>query len=198
MPTQADEIARLLAEHHSGDRAAFDRLFALLYDDLRRIAHRHLRRQPTGHTLSTTALVHEAYLNLAERAGGGMRDRARFFGLASRVMRHVLVDYARRRGAVKRGSGWVRVALQEDTAVVEDRGAELLALDEVLTRLEERDPRLARLVECRYFGGMTTEETAAALDVSVRTAERDWTRAKAYLFSALGPGSAGRTEAPGA
>lgn len=183
MGESGDRVTLLLQEAARGDRESLDALVPLVYDDLRRIAHRRLRSQPRAQTLDTTELVHEAYLRLVDQTRTGWRDRAHFFALASRIIRHVLIDYTRRKTAAKRGGpGQVRVPLQEGMAAVEPRFEDLLALDEALTALEEHDERMARVVECRFFGGMTVEESAAALDVSPRTVERDWTRARTYLY----------------
>lgn len=179
------EITRLLDECGSGNRDAFERLIPLVYDDLRRIAHRRLRTERSGHTLNTTAVVHEAYLRLAETPESTWKDRAHFFAVCARIIRHVLVDYARRRGAAKRGGDTVCVPLREELAGRSPRISTLLSLEEALTSLERHDERMARVVECRYFGGLTVEETAEALGASRRTVERDWTRAKAYLYRAL-------------
>lgn len=179
------QVTRLLTECAEGDRDAFDRLIPLVYDDLRRIAHRRLALERVGHTLSTTAVVHEAYLQLVNQATATWRDRAHFFAVAARVIRHVLVDYARARDAEKRGGGALRIPLREDLDGREPDTVELLALEEALTKLARRDPRLEKVVECRFFGGMTMKDTAEAVGVSLRTAERDWTRAKAYLFRLL-------------
>lgn len=157
-----------------------------MYDDLRRIAHRRLQSERTGITLDTTAVVHEAYLALVEQATATWNDRAHFFAVAARVIRHVLIDHARRRGALKRGGANVRVPLRDDLVPAEELPQiDLVALDLALTELGQHDSRLERVVECRFFGGMTVQETAAALDASVRTVERDWTRARAYLYQAL-------------
>lgn len=182
------DLPRLVEQWNSGDQAAFDRLVGLLYDDLRRIAHSHLQRERSDHTLTTTALVHEAYVQMAARTGPSWRGRARFFALVSRVMRHVLVDYARRRRAAKRGGADVRVPLTADIAAVESETFEVLAVDEALDRLAARHERLGQIVECRFFGGMSEEEIADALGVSARTVERDWKRARAYLYSMLAAG----------
>lgn len=178
-------VTRLLAGCAEGDRAAFDRLIPLVYDDLRSIAHRRLAMERAGHTLSTTAVVHEAYLKLVNQATATWRDRVHFFAVAARVIRHVLVDYARAKGAQKRGGGALRIPLREDLDGHEPDTVELLTLEDALTKLGRRDPRLEQVVECRFFGGMTMEDTAEAVGVSLRTAERDWTRAKAYLFRLL-------------
>lgn len=176
----------LLESLEEGDSAAFDRLVPLLYDDLRRMARRqraHEGRQPT---FQTTELVHEAYLRLADDPRVTERGRAYFMGAAARAMRRVLIDAARRRGADKRGGGAVRVTLSGDVASVDAYADELLDLDRALEALEEESPRLARTVECRFFGGMTVAETAEALEVSPRTVKGDWALARAWLFDALG------------
>lgn len=178
------EITRLLRATERGEEGAFDRLVPLIYDDLREIAHRRMRGEAEGHTLNTTAVVHEAYVHLA-KGSAAWNDRAHFFAVASRVMRHVLIDHARASRAGKRGGDAVSVSLQESDAVIQPRDLDLLALDDALTALGEKDPRLMRVVECRYFGGMTMDETAEALGLSVRTAARDWRRARAYLYEQL-------------
>jgi RNA polymerase sigma factor (TIGR02999 family) len=186
--TPTAEVDSLLDACAAGSEGAFERLFALLYPDLRRLAHRHLRSQRGHHTLNTTALVHEAYLKLASWSGDGWERRAHFLAFTSRAMRHILVDHARRRAARKRGSGRIDVTLQTGLAVGgEERTLDLLALDEALDRLAERDPRLARVVECRFFAGLSADETAGALQTSLRTVERDWTRARTYLYHLLRP-----------
>jgi RNA polymerase sigma-70 factor, ECF subfamily len=180
-------IEMLLEACRTGDASALDRLFHLLYDELRIIAHRHLRslHGDGACTLNTTALVHESYLKLAGGAPVRGSGRAQFFAVASRAMRSILVDYARRGAAAKRGGDLVRVTLQEGMAAGDARAADLLAVDAALTRLAENLPRLAQVIECRFFGGMTVAETAEALDISPRTVERDWTRARAYLATIL-------------
>lgn len=175
----------LLQQSANGDREAFDRLIPLVYGDLKGIARRRLRDERDEHTLDTTDIVHEAYLQLVPQATATWQDRVHFFAVAARVIRHVLIDYARHRGAEKRGGSAIKVPLREDLQGEGERTVELLALDEALESLSEKDPRLRDVVECRFFAGMTMKETAEALDVSKRTAERDWTRARTYLYRAL-------------
>jgi RNA polymerase sigma factor (TIGR02999 family) len=193
--SESQRIQGLLDRCRRGDRSALDTLYELLYDELRVVARRHLREwgDGAGETLNTTALVHESYLKVA---GGGLprgRERAQFFAVASQAMRSVLVDCARRRMAAKRGGGEIRVTLHEGTLAVGEAEADLLVLDDALERLERKLPRLARVVECRFFGGMSAREISDALDVSVRTVERDWTRARAYLMTLLEGGADGET-----
>lgn len=180
------EITLLLQRSTGGDRDAFHELIPLVYSDLKGIARRRLSGERSGHTLSATAIVHEAFLNLVPQADATWRDRAHFFAVAARVIRHVLIDHARHRGAEKRGGSRIRVPLREDL----DGGkqvptVDLLALDAALEALAERDPKLRDVVECRFFAGLTMEETAEAMGVSKRTAERIWTRARTYLYQAL-------------
>jgi RNA polymerase sigma factor (TIGR02999 family) len=183
MSSSRDHVTALIVDHDPRQDAVFEQLLPLVYDDLRRIAQNQLRRERSGHTLSPTALVHESYLNLVNRSDCSWNDRAHFFAVAARAMRHVLIDYARKRGAQKRGGDRHRVTL--DDRMVDEQAADLLALDDALDQLAERDPRMVSVVECRFFGGMTLDETAEALDVSVRTVQRDWVRAKAYLHQML-------------
>ena len=178
-------ITALLGECSDGDRKAFDRLISLVYDDLRAIAHRRLAEERPDHTLNTEALVHEAYLRLADQATATWQHRAHFFALSATVIRRILVDHARAAGAAKRGGDAVKVPLRDDLDGEEPRTVELLALDEALETLGRRDERLRRVVECRFFAGMTMGDTAEAMGVSLRTAERDWTRARAYLYETL-------------
>jgi len=192
-PTDPRAITLLLEQCRGGDQGAFEQLIELVYSDLRRIAHRQLQRERSDHTLDTTALVHEAYLKLVPRTDASWSDRAHFFAVASRVIRHVLIDYARRRRADKRHGG-VRIPLREDTAATPPRDVDLLVLEAALARLAHLDPRMEKIVECRFFGGMTVKETAEALDVSTSTVDRDWARARTYLYRDLVDGF----EAPGA
>lgn len=191
MASPDHEITRLLQQWSDGSSDAFDRLVGVVYEDLSRIAHRQLGGERPGHTLNTQALVHESYVNLADRPGDSWRNRAQFFAVASRAMRRILIDHARRRRAQRRGGDAERVTWTDGHGAVERDLDELLTLDEALTRLSERDQRMGRIVECRFFGGMTVEETAEALGTSVRTVERDWTRARAYLYREL-KGESGR------
>lgn len=184
-----DAITRLVAGWGRGEEGAFERLIELVYDDLRAIAHRQLKLGAPDAVLDTTVLVHEAYVHLArvdEAAWGG---RAQFFALCSVAMRRILIDFARRRRAKKRGGTRVRVPLREDTASVDANIEEVLVVEEALSKLEERSPRMARIVECRFFGGMANSETAEALGLSLRTVEREWARARAYLRQALSEGA---------
>lgn len=160
-------------------------LVGLVYDELRAIAHRQLMRERRGHTLQTTALVHEAWLKLVDGTDVGRRGRAYFFAAASRAMRQVLVDHARKRMAGKRGAGEAPVALDDIQVAVDAFAVELMDLDRALDRLAELNPRHARVVECRFFGGMSMEETADALGLSVRTVKYDWALARAWLYDAL-------------
>lgn len=180
-----EQIASILVEVRDGDREALHRLLPLVYDELRRIAHRQLRLERQGHTLNTTALVHEAYLKLVDQTRVEWRDRVHFFAVAAQAMRRILVDHARKYLAAKRGGHQQRVPLEEAVFSVEDRADTLLALDEALTELAALDERLSRVVECRFFGGLTEEETAEALGVTARTVRRDWVKAKGWLHAEI-------------
>ncbi|HUQ33458.1 MAG TPA: ECF-type sigma factor [Pyrinomonadaceae bacterium] len=179
------EVTALLAEWSGGNRSALDRLTPLVYDELRRIARRRMRRERAGHTLQTTALVNEAYLCLVEEQNVHWRNRAHFFALSARIMRNILIDHARRRGYQKHGGGALRVTLDESAAMSEGRAADLVALDEALKELAARDELKGRIVELRYFGGMTVEEVAEVLGIAPVTVKRHWKAAKARLFHAL-------------
>ena len=186
IPHGDESITDLLVQIRRGDGEAMDRLYPLVYEQLRRIAHRRMRAERPGHTLGTTGLVHETYLRLVDQTRVEWHDRAQFYALAARAMRRVLVDYARRYAALQRGGGLKRVPLGEDVAALTERGETLLALDEALERLAVLNRRLGRVVECRYFAGMTEEETAEVLGVTVRTVQRDWVKARAWLYLELG------------
>jgi RNA polymerase sigma factor (TIGR02999 family) len=179
------DVTRLLAAISGGDRAAWDELFPLVYERLRGIASRQLRGERDGHTLATTDLVHEAYFTLVGMEGVGWTDRAQFLGVAARAMRRLLIDYARARAAQKRGGGRDRAAIDLDVLPARVPDETILALDEALRRLEERNERYGRIVECRFFAGMSIEETAEVLRISPATVKRDWMVARAWLHREL-------------
>jgi RNA polymerase sigma factor (TIGR02999 family) len=167
---------------------SLDRLVPLMYQELRAIAHRRLAAGAPGGTLSTTALVHEAYLKLVDQSRTSWSDRAHFLALAATAMRHILVDRAKARGALKRGGDERRrISLDDEEIGVDDQPEAILELDEAMHRLAELEPRLARVVECRFFGGLTEEEIATALGITVRTVQRDWSKARMLLHRALAP-----------
>jgi len=180
------EVTLLLAEMRSGRKDALTRLVPLVYNELRRLAGRYMRDERTGHTLQPTALVHEAFLRLAGQDRANWQNRAQFMGIAGQLMRRILVDHARKRYAAKRGGTLVTldegIGNQRSTAAQPE---EILAVDEALARLDRLDPRQARVVELRYFGGLSAEETAEAMGMSQRTVEREWTTAKAWLRAQL-------------
>lgn len=180
MPRESD-VTRILADMAGGDAEAMDRLLPLVYDELRELARREMQKERDGHTLAATAVVHEAYLRLAELDQISWEGRAHFFGTAAVAMRRVLISYARSRNAKKRGSGVVPASLDDVVVAARERPEQVLALDEALTRLHEVSPRQARVVECRFFAGMSLDETAEALGVSNATVRRDWTVARAWL-----------------
>ncbi len=182
MMASTSGVTELLNDWQGGDRAALEKLTPLIYDELRRIAHRYIQRERNGHTLQTTALVNEAYLRLAGQQNTGWQDGAHFFAVCAQVMRHILIDHARRRRYLKHGGELQQVALEEAALMSEQRAAELVALDEALAELKEIDPRKHNVVELRYFGGLSLEETANVLGVSLMTVRRDWRAAKAWLF----------------
>jgi len=187
MPVEGLEA--LLARSRQGDREAFQEAFAIVYDELRRVARWQRRRSAAGETLSTTALVHEAYLKLAGARGLELQDRHHLVAVAARAMRHLLVDAARARLTAKRGGGEAAIELAEELVGTAALAEELVALDLALGRLAERDERLARLVEWRYFGGMTDRELAEAMARDERTIRRDWEKARAILLRELGGSS---------
>ena len=179
----ADQVggADVLEALRTGGRSALDRLIPLLYRELHEIAHRHLLIRGDGATLETTALVHEAYLKLVDQSQARWNDRAHFLAVAAVAMRHILVDRAKARTALKRGGPRLAVTLEEDVIAIDDQPDALLQLDEALERLRTLDERLARVVDCRFFGGMSHEEIAEALGVTARTVERDWVKARVLL-----------------
>lgn len=180
------EVTQLLQAWGEGDQAALDRLMPLVYQELRRIAKHHMARERPGHTLQTTALVNEVYLRLVDERKVSWQDRAHFFAICARTMRRILVDFARSRLYQKRGGGEERVSLDESLIVVGGPGHHLLALDDALTHLAAHDPRKSQVVELRFFGGLSVEETAGALKISPETVMRDWKMAKAWLYRELG------------
>jgi RNA polymerase sigma factor (TIGR02999 family) len=182
------DAADTSGEPADGTSAAAESLFPLLYDELRRIAHRQLSGERAGHTLSTTALVHEAYVKLADQTRAQFASRSHFLAVAAQAMRRILVTHARKVRAEKRGGTWHRLDLDQVDIPVEERAEALVVLDGALDRLSTLNPRLSQVVECRFFGGMTEEETATALGVTERTVRRDWVKAKGWLLSDLDPG----------
>lgn len=180
------EITRLLVNWSAGDEAALDRLLPLVYDELRRLARSHMRRERPDHLLQTTALVHEAYLRLVNQRDVRWQTRAHFFAVAAQVMRRILVDYARGCRREKRGGGYSNVALHEGAAISDDRVEELLAVDTALQNLSALDRRKGKVFELRYFAGMSVDEAAGVLNVSPATVARDWRLAKAWLRREIG------------
>jgi RNA polymerase sigma-70 factor, ECF subfamily len=185
------QLSTLLNDSGPDGPPAFDQIFALVYDELRRLAHRQLANEWGGCTLNTTALVHEAYLKLVDDSQVPARGKAYFFGAAAMAMRRVLVDAARRRNSVKRGGGKCDVTLDERLVAVDGFAVDVIALDDALTRFASNYPRQADVVVCRYFGGLTDDETAAALGISRRSVVRDWALARGWLFRELGMKSSG-------
>jgi len=182
------EITQLLLAWSKGDREALDRLFPLVYAELRRLAKSYMRKERAGHTLQTTALIHEAYLRLIDAGRVEWRNRAHFFGVAARAMRQILVEMARERGCQKRGGGARQIALDEAMTIGAGLDEDLVSLDEALGALAKFDARKAQVVEMRFFGGLTEEEVAAALDVSPETVRRDWRLARSWLRKKLSGG----------
>ena len=184
------EITQLLAAWNSGDRAALEKLMPLVHTELHRIARRYMAAERPGHILQTTALVNEAYLRLIDWQNVEWQNRAHFFALAAQIMRHILVDFARARACEKRGGGGVQVSLSQADKIDGGQTADLVVLDDALRTLEKLNARQARVVELRFFGGLSQEETAAVLDVSVGTVRRDWGMAEAWLYRELRQGGA--------
>ena len=183
------EITQLLADWSSVDDRALEQLMPIVYDELRRMAHGYMRRQSTNHTFQTTELIHEAYLKLAKGGAQDFQNRAHFFGVAAKAMRHILVDYARSKQSEKRGGGRGRISFSDDTAVSFQSTDQLLALDEALNNLESLDERKCRVVELRFFGGLTNEEMAGVLKISPETVKRDWRFARNWLLRELAAGT---------
>ena len=190
-PDPPSGVTELLRRWNSGDREAMDRLMPIVYDELRRLAAGYLKGERPGHTLQPTALVHEAYLRLVRQDRVEWQNRAHFFGIAASMMRRVLVDHARLRQAEKRDAGGFRLTLQLGEAFEAARDPELIELDQALGRLERLDADQARVVELRFFGGLTVEETAVVLGISTATVKREWRTAKAFLRDEMASGDAG-------
>ena len=189
VPLQREEISELLKAWSDGDREAAERFMPLIYDELRRQAHRYLNRERPNHTLQTTALVHEAYLRLADQRNVTWQNRAHFFGLAAQMMRRILVNYAVSRNREKRGGLNERISLDETIMIAGDSSdVDIISLDDALTRLEELDERQARVVELRYFSGLSIEETAEVLGISPATVKREWNMARTWLRAELSAG----------
>jgi RNA polymerase sigma factor (TIGR02999 family) len=190
MQPESHDVTELLRAHANGDPAALDRLFPQVYDELRRIARGRLRHERDGHTLGATELVHEAFFRLVRLDRIDWRGRAHFLAIASRAMRNVLLDHAERRGADKRGGGARAVTLDGLPIAEAAPPDEVIALCEALARLEQLEPRQARVVECRFFAGLSLDDTAEALGISAATVSRDWTIARAWLYAQLADGTA--------
>ena len=184
--SESTSVTELLLAYRGGDREAFDRMVPLLYDDLRRIAHAQLRRGRGGNTLATTVLVHEVYLKMADQKRLDASDRGHFLAISAHAMRQVIADHARRRTAAKRGGHESPIPLDEAPQLAKAEARWLLDVDQALERLAARNPRMAQVVECRFFAGYSEEETAEALEVSLRTVQRDWMKARAWLKEELG------------
>jgi RNA polymerase sigma factor (TIGR02999 family) len=185
MADAPNDVTKLLAKWSDGDGEALEQLMPLVYDELHRMAKRYMDGQPSGHTLQTTALIHEAYLKLADNGEKRWQDRAHFFAVAAQAMRHILVDYARSHHTEKRGGGTQMIALDDAPVVSTERASEIVALDDALKNLSAADERKGRVVELRYFGGLSVEETAEVLKVSPVTVMRDWRFAKTWLLREL-------------
>ena len=183
--SQTHQVTELLAAWSQGEKEALDKLMPLVYDELRRLARQHMRRERVGHTLQTNALVNEAYLRLVDQHSAHWQNRAQFFGVAAQLMRRILVDHARSHNRLKRAGDAHKVSLDEAAIVSQEQAMELLSLHEALERLEGLNERMGQIVELRYFGGLSIEETAEVLKVSPGTVMKDWTFAKAFLHEAI-------------
>ncbi len=187
------EVTQLLADWGKGDRSALDKLFPLVHAELRRIARRQMSQEAPGHTLQATALVNEAYLKLAGQGGFELQDRAHFFAVCAQVMRHILIDHARAHARDKRGGGAIQVSLNETSAIVAEKAEDFIALDDALSFLEQVDPQKGKIVELRYFAGLSIDQTAEVLNISPRTVRREWQRSKAWLYRIITEGTADET-----
>ena len=185
MQQRPENITELLASYGRGDKESLDQLMPIVYEELRRQAARYLRREQAGHTLQTTALIHEAYVRLVDQRNMQWQNRAHFFGIAAQMMRRILVDHARSKKRAKRGGSEVRVSLDEATVAVKGQDLDVVALDEALQRLAEIDEQQSKVVELRFFSGLSVEETAEVMGISKSTVKRDWSMAKAWLHREL-------------
>ena len=185
LENRSHQITALLIDWSNGDEIAFEQLMPMVYDELHRMARRYLRRQPSGHTFQTTELIHEAYLKIAGREAQSWQNRAHFFGVAARAMRHILVDYARSKQRKKRGGMAERITLTENLGAAANRSEEIVALDDALKQLGALDGRKAQVVEMKFFGGLTTDEIAEVLRISPETVKRDWRFARTWLLREL-------------
>jgi RNA polymerase sigma factor (TIGR02999 family) len=185
---QTHGLTQLLIDWSNGDQSAFDKLMPLIDEELRRLAHRYMSRERAGHTLQTTALVNEAFVRLVNRKNVNWQNRAHFFGLAAQLMRTILVDHARSHACAKRGGGAFKLELDDALVVSQKKAAEVIALNDALNELVRLDPQQSRIVELRFFGGLTVEETADVLHLSPATIKREWSTAKAWLYHELSKG----------
>ena len=185
------EVTQLLIAWSNGDQVARERLMSVVYEELHRLARRYMRNESPGHTLQTSALVHEAFIRLVDQRNVHWQNRSHFFGIASQMMRRILVDYARSRNFAKRGGGAVKLSLEEGLIVSDERSEEVVAVHEALEGLAKIDPRQAQIVELKFFGGLSNEESAAVLSVSPGTVARDWTMAKAWLRREISKSTSG-------
>jgi RNA polymerase sigma-70 factor (ECF subfamily) len=186
MKESSHQITHLLIDWGKGDEQALEQLMPLVYDELRRMARSYMRKQPSGHTFQTTELIHEAYLKISAGKEKQWQNRAHFFGVAAKAMRHILVDYARSKSRVKRGGWQDRITFVEEAAISSGRSAQIVALDDALNELAALDERKVRVVEMKFFGGLTVEEIAGVLRVSPETVKRDWSFAQTWLLRELG------------
>jgi len=180
-----EDVTGLLIDWSNGDQTAYERLVPLVYAELHRLAHHYMGRERSDHTLQTTALVNEAYVRLVDQKKTQWQNRAQFFGICAELMRRILVDYARRHGYQKRGGGAHKVTLDETAQIAAGKTADLVALDEALTKLAEFDSRKARVVELRFFGGLNVDETAEVMGIHANTVIRDWSAARSWLYKAV-------------
>ena len=185
MPALPQEITQLLMNWSQGDKAALDQLVPLVYPELRRLAKRHMNREDPAHTLQTSALINEAYLKLVDQQNVEWQNRAHFFAVAAQVMRHILVDHARTRNYAKRGGGAPKLPLDEAAALTEQRAGQLIALDDALRDIAALDERKSQIIELRFFGGLSLDETAEVMEISPSTVQREWRAAKAWLHHTM-------------